>query len=115
MRVNTFTTILAIALATIVAFFLSFYVSAENKLLIGIGSFLTLAVTLMGTISISFDYERTTTLTRTVSGVFFLLLLASQFVFTTINGFLLPTYVLLCGSLTTLYFLIVYGISRSKH
>jgi hypothetical protein len=115
MKVNTFTTILSIALAAIVAFFLSFYVSTENKLLLGIGSFITLAATLVGTISISFGYDRTTTLTRTVSGVFFLMLLASQIVFTTINSFLLPTYVLVSGSLTILYALIVYGISRSKH
>jgi hypothetical protein len=115
MKVNTFTTILSIALAAIVAFFLIFYVSSENKLILGIGSFITLTATLVGTISISFDYERATTLTRTVSGVFFLLLLASQIVFTTINSFLLPTYVLVSGSLTIIYVLIVYGISRSKH
>jgi hypothetical protein len=115
MKVNTFTTILAIALAAIVAFFLSFNVSVANKLILCIGSFITLALTLVGTISISFDYDRTTILARTVSGVFFLLLLASQIVFTTINNFLLPTYVLVSGSLTIIYALIVYGISRSKH
>jgi hypothetical protein len=115
MKVNTFTTILSIALAAIVAFFLSFYVSSENKLILGIGSFITLAGTLVGTISISFDYDRTTTLTRTVSGVFFLILLSSQIVFMAINSFLLPTYVLVSGGLTIIYTLIVYGISKSKH
>ena len=115
MRVNTFTTILSIALAAIVAFFLSFYVSAENKLILGIGSFITLSATLVGTISISFDYDRTTTLTRTTSGVFFALLLTSQIVFTTVNSFLLPTYVLVSGGLTIIYALVVYSISRSKH
>lgn len=115
MRINTFTTILSIALAAIVAFFLSFYVSIENKLLLGIGSFVTLTATLVGTISISFDYDRTTTLTRTTSGVFFALLLTSQIIFTTVNSFLLPTYVLVSGGLTIIYALIIYGISRSKH
>ncbi len=115
MKVNTFTTILSFALAGLIAFFLSFYVSGENKWLLGIGSFLTLAISMSGTVSLSFDYDRTTMLTRTTSGVFFALLLASQIVFVVMDAFLLPTYVLVTGGMTLLYVLIVYGIYRSIH
>lgn len=115
MKVNGFTVFLSIALAGIISFFLSFYVSGENKWIIGIGSFLTLAISLAGTVSLSFDYDRTTILTRTTSGVFFALLLASQIVFVVMDAFLLPTYVLVTGGMTILYVMIVYGISRSKH
>ena len=115
MKVNTFTTILSIALAAIIAFFLSFYVVEENKLILGIGSFVTLTATLIGTFSISFDYNRTTALTRTTSGLFFALLMISQIIFTTVNNFQLPTYILVSGGLTILYALIFYGISKSKH
>lgn len=62
MKINTFTAILSIALAGIIAFFLSFYVSGDNKLLLGIGSFVSMALTLTGTLSLSFEYDRTTTL-----------------------------------------------------
>ena len=115
MKINTFTAFLSVALAAIIAFFLSFYVSGDNKVLLGIGSFVSMALTLTGTLSLSFEYDRTTALTRTTSGVFFSLILASQIVFTTINSFLLPTYILVTGSTTIFYTLIVYGISKSKH
>jgi hypothetical protein len=115
MKINTFTAILSIALAGIISFYLSFYVSGENKWLLGIGSFLTLAISIAGTVSLSFGYDRTTMLTRTTSGVFFVLLLASQIVFVKIDSFLLPTYVLATGGMIILYVLIVYGISQSKH
>ena len=115
MKINTFTSILSIALAGIIAFFLSFYVSGENKWIVGIGSLLSLGISLAGTVSLSFDYDRTTTLTRITSGVFFVALLISQIIFTAINSFLLPTYVLITGGLTILYAMLVYRISRSKH
>jgi len=115
MKVNTFTAILSFALAGLIAFFLSFYVLGEHKWLLSIGSFLTLAISMAGTVSLSFDYDRTTMLTRTTSGVFFALLLASQIVFVFMDAFLLPTYVLVTGGMTILHVLIVYGISRSKH
>jgi hypothetical protein len=115
MKVNSFTTILSIVLAAIVAFFLSFYVVAENKLILGIGSFITLAVSLVGTVSISFDYERTKALIRITSGIFLILVLISQIIFTLVNSFQLPLYFLITGGLTVLYILIVYSISKSKH
>jgi hypothetical protein len=115
MKVNTFTSILSFGFAGLIAFFLSFYVSGENKWILGIGSFLTLAISMAGTVSLSFDYDRTTMLTRTTSGVFFALLLVSQIIFLVMDVFLLPTYILVTGGMTILYVLIVYGISRSKH
>jgi hypothetical protein len=115
MKINAFTAILSVALASIIAFFLSFYVTGDNKLLLGIGCLLSIALTLVGTVSLSFQYERTTTLTRTTSSIFFSLILASQIVFTTINGFSIPSYILVTGCATIFYTLTVYGISRSKH
>jgi hypothetical protein len=115
MRINTFTATLSISLAAIIAFFLSFYVSGTNKWILGIGSFLTLGSALAGTVSLSFDYDRTTILTRTVSGVFFGLLLTSQIFFVVIDRFLLSTYVLVIGGMGILFALVVYSISRSKH
>ena len=115
MKINTFTALLSMALVGIIAFFLSFYVIGENKMTLGIGSFLSLAITFVGAVSLSFDYDRTTFLTRIISVVFFLLLLVSQIIFTVLQSFLLPTYVLATGCTAILYVLIIYGISRSKH
>lgn len=115
MKANTFTTILSLVLATLIAFFLSFYVLGENKLIIGIGSFITLAATLVGTFSISFDYERTTTLIRTLSGVFVVLILISQIIFTLYSTFALPAYILVEGGLMIMYIIITNAIKKSTH
>jgi len=115
MKANTLTTILSLVLATLVAFFLSYYVIGENKLIIGIGSFITLAATLIGTFSISFDYDRTTTLTKTLSGVFVVLILISQIIFTTFSTFVIPAYLLVEGGLMIIYIIIMNAIKKSKH
>ena len=114
MKINTFTAILAVLLALIISYFLSHYQDEENKIIYGICSFLGLFITGVSTIAISYDYSRTTILTRTASLVFFLLILGSQIFFAVIN-FTLPFYVLINGSLIILSLLIVYSISKSKH
>ena len=106
---------LSAVLAALIAFYLSCYISGVNELFLGVGSFLTLAISMAGTVSLSFDYDRTTMLTRTTSGVFFALLLVSQIAFVYISSFLLPLYVMVTGGIIILYIIIVYGISRSKH
>ena len=115
MKINIFTTILSAVLAAIIAYFLSFYVLGENRLILGIGSFLTLLITLIGTVSLSFNYEKTTALSRIISSIFFALILATQVFFTVVDRFVLPTYILVTGGALILYALITYGISRSKH
>jgi hypothetical protein len=115
MKINTFTAFLSVALAGIIAYFLSCYESGENQIVLAVGGFLSMAITLIGTLSLSFDYERTTALTRMVSGVFFMLLLVSQIIFATLESFLVPTYVLVTGGLSIISAIVIYGISRSKH
>lgn len=115
MKINTFTTILSLVLAAIISFALSWFMPKENQLLLGIGSYIALGLTAAGTISISFDYDRTTVLTRTTSGIFFVILLLSQIVFVALNEFSLPIYVLVTGCTTIIYSMIFYGISKSNH
>jgi hypothetical protein len=115
MKLNLLTTILAIAMASIITFFLSSYFTDKNNWLFSIGCFVSLGLTLLGTISLSFDYERTTMLTRTASGVFLLLLLGCQIIFASMHSFLVPTYVLVVGIMTVLHTLVVYGITKFEH
>lgn len=115
MKINKFTSILCLLLAALISFFLSFYVQVDAKLIIGIGSFLSLGMSASGTVSISFDYDRTTVLTRTTSAIFFVILLISQIVFVALNQFSLPIYVLVTGCTTIIYSMIFYGISKSNH
>lgn len=115
MKINPFTLILSLALAGLITFYLSFYISGVNKLVLGVGSFLTIAISMTGTVSLSFDYDRTTMLARITSAVFFAMILVSQIAFVSMSTFLLPSYVLVTGGMIILYVLFLYGISRTKH
>lgn len=115
MKINPISAILSLALAGLTAFYLSFYISGVNKWILGIGSFLTLAISMAGTVSLSFDYERTTMLARTTSAVFFVLILVAQIVFVFMSTFLLPEYVFVTGGMSIFYVLFVYGVSQTKH
>lgn len=115
MKINKFTLLLSLLLAGIIAIFFSVYVIGPHKYIIGIGAFLTLGITMAGMIGISFDYDRTTTLTRTASGIFFVSLLASQILFVLFGSFQLATYVLVAMGVMTIYVMVMYGLSRSKH
>jgi len=114
MKINTFTTILVLFLAAIISYFLSTYQFDTNKLVLGIGCFMGLFLSSALIFSVSFEYDRTTTLTRTSSAVFFILYLSSQ-IFFSVTNFVLPTYVLVNGSLVILFLLIIYGIAKSKY
>jgi hypothetical protein len=116
MKINKFTTLLSIALTGLIAFYLSSIVSTNKfSLIFGFGAFISLCSSLIGAISISFDYDRTTTLTKTTSAIFFSVILSSQIIFTFIDEFEIPSYIFATGGLTILYILVVYGISKSKH
>ena len=115
MKTNLFTLILSILLSSIVSFFLSFYAPEENKAILGVGCFLALSLTLIGTVSLSFDYDKTTTLTRITSGIFSVIIFISQIIFALSESQIYPTYILITGSLVIFYALIVYGISKSEH
>jgi hypothetical protein len=114
MKINKFTLILSLLLAVIISYFLSSYQVDSNKLILGVGCFIGLFLSSASAFSISFDYERTTTLTRIVGAVFFLLYLSCQ-IFFALTNFILPTYVLVNGSLIIFLLLLLYGISKSKH
>lgn len=115
MKVNKFTTTLSIFLAGLISFYLTSFIPYESKWIIGIGSFLTLTVMLIGTVSVSFEYDRTTTLTRIISGLFLAILLASQIFFVISDNLSLPNYILVTGCTLIIYVLVVYGISQSDH
>ena len=114
MKVNKFPLVLAFLLALIIAYFFSTNNSSDDEHVIGIGSFLFLFLSGASTVSLSFDFPRTTTLTRTISGLFFVLFLVSQMIFTS-TAFNFSTYILVNGSMFILFLLIIFSVVKSKH
>ena len=115
MKVNFFTFFLSFFLAAIISYFFSYYcLSIETKIITGIGSFITLFISGTSMLSVSFEYERTTLLTKITSAIFFGIFVITEILFLAI-GFSLPVYILFNGCLLLFLLLLVYAIARSKH
>lgn len=113
MKVNFIKSIIAIAVSGLIAYgFYSFH-ETGNKLLLSLGSFLFLSLTLLFTLSISFAFPRTTTMIRTVSGIFFAFAFVSNLLFSFFS-FSTPIYIIINGIAIMTYALIAYSISRAK-
>ncbi|WP_338410582.1 hypothetical protein [uncultured Flavobacterium sp.] len=113
MKINFIQTIIAIALSLLIAYgFYSFH-DSENKILLSLGSFAFLATALVMTIAASFELPKTTTNIRVVSGIFFVITLTSNLIFTFIN-FSVPSYVIINGILLLVFILIAYSINKAK-
>ena len=113
MKINFVQTIIAIALSLLISYGLYSFHNSENKMLLSVGSFVFLALTLIITIGASFELPRTTTNVKVVSGVFFAVALISNLIFTFIK-FSVPSYVIINGILLLVFILIAYSINRVK-
>lgn len=113
MKINFVQTIIAIAVSLLIAYGLYSFHDSENKILLSVGSFVFLAPTLVLTIGTSFEFSRTTTNIRVVSGIFFAVALISNLVFTFLN-FSVPIYVITNGILLLVFILITYSINKAK-
>ncbi len=113
MKINFVQTIIAIAVSLLIAYGLYGFSVSENKILLSAGSFVFLAATLVLTIGTSFEFPRTTTNIRVVSGIFFAVALISNLIFMFIN-FSIPSYVIINGILLLVFILIAYSINKAK-
>ncbi len=113
MKISFVPTIIAIGVSLLIAYgFYSFH-DDENQILLTIGSFVFLAVTMALSIGVNFSETRTTTNIRAISGIFFVLAFISNFIFSAIN-FAVSNYIITNGILLLVFILIVYSINKSK-
>lgn len=113
MKVNFVKSVIAIAISGLIAYGYFHFHNGENKSLLSLGCFLFTATTLLWTIGINFEFPRTTTMVRTVSGIFFVVALLSNLIFS-FTDFSVPFYVIVNGILALIYLLIAYTISKAK-
>lgn len=113
MKIDFVKSAIAIAVSGLIAYGFYHFHNGENKSLLSLGSFLFTATTLLFTIGINFEFPRTTTMVRTVSGIFFVISLLNNIIFS-FNDFSVPFYVIVNGILALIYILIVYTISKAK-
>ena len=113
MKLNFIPTIIAIAISILIAYGLCNFHLGDDKAIISLGSFLFVATTLIMAIAATTEYPRTNTNIKTVSGVFFIVALVSNIIFTLIP-LALPLYVVTNGVLLLVFILIVYLIYKAK-
>jgi hypothetical protein len=113
MKINFVQSIIAIAMSLLIAYGLYSFNSSENKILLSAGSFVFIATALVMTIGVSYELPRTTTNIRVVSGIFFVIALISNLIFTFIN-FSVPSYVIINGILLLVFILITHSINNAK-
>jgi hypothetical protein len=113
MKLNFIQTIIAIVVSLLIAYGLYIFHGSENKILLSAGCFVFLAVTLVITIGVNFELPRTTTNVKVVSGIFFVIALISNLVFTFVS-FSVPIYVITNGILLLIFVFIAYSINRAK-
>ena len=113
MKLNFVQTIIAIAVSLLIAYGLYSFHDSENKVLLSLGSFVFLATTLVITIGVNFEQSRTTTNVRVVSGIFFVISLASNLIFSFFT-FSTLSYVITNGILLLIFVLIAYSINKAK-
>lgn len=116
MKINTVTTIIAIAISSLIAYgFYAFWGGEQSSDLhyATTGSALIFSlITLCCAIGVNFETNRITTVIRAVAGVSFFIGLGALILITKLTDSL-PTLIIVMGILTLLFSLVVYAVSRS--
>jgi hypothetical protein len=113
MKFNFIQIVIALSVCLLISYGFYNFCNPENKLLVSIGSFLFIGSTLVLSLGVRFELPRTTTVIRTLSGVYFIVALLSNFIFS-ITRFSDSTYIILNGILLLSYISILYKIVLAK-
>lgn len=113
MKLNLIPTIIAIAICSLIAYGLYCINDSGNKLLLSIGGFIIISITLIIAMGSKFINQRKGTNIKLVSGIFFLLALFSNLLFA-FNSFLVSSYIIINGIILLTFITIAYTISIKK-
>lgn len=114
MKPNIFLIIVSVLIATLAGY--GFYAanSGENfSLLLSLGSGLTFAITLIGTLGIKPKERAGNVNFKIISAIFFILFLISNLIFG-FTGMSVAPYIIVNGVILLIYMIVGYGIIKSK-
>jgi hypothetical protein len=111
MRINIIPGLIAFLVSALLTFGFYSYSHEGQKLLLTLGSFLFIFITLLFSIGIGYNESRTGLNIRAVSGIFFFIALASNILFTIIK-LSVPAYIITNGIILLIFILIVYSVYR---
>jgi len=113
MKVSTIPSLIAIAIAALIAYGFYSFNDNSNKILLSLGSFLLLGITLVSIIGVRYNSYPSAVNSRSLSVVFFLLALVSHLVFSFVE-FTISAYIVTHGILFLLYILLIYYVTRRR-
>ena len=113
MKIDIVKTLISLAVSTLIAYgFYSFHHSENSQLLV-YTSFVELFLSSFLVLGIRFELNRTTTLLRTTSSIFFVVFLITNIVFSFFS-FSKPFFIIANGLLVLIGVLIVYSLLKAK-
>ena len=114
MKVNALYSIIAVAIAALIAYGIYSFCRSENELLMAIGSFLFISFPLFLAMSVSSPAKRSSANMKVLSTVFFLFALAINILFACLSHFSVPLYIIPNGIAVVVFFLIYHSIYSTK-
>ena len=113
MKIDFIKSLISLAISALIAYgFYSFHHSENSQLLIWT-SFVELFLSSFIVLGIRFELNRTTTLVRTTSSIFFIVFLITNILFS-LFPFSKPLFVIVSGLLVLTCVLIVYSLLKAK-
>ena len=107
-KINLFTTVITVAIVALLTYCLYIWTDKEaNVALFTTGNALILFATLFGVMGFSLESKRTLIMVRTISAIFFIVMLISCIIFCSV-GTGNPPYIIVNGLLLLIYILTIY-------
>lgn len=114
MKMNTLYSIIAVAIAALLAYGIYSLCRSENEWLMAIGSFLLIGFPLFLAMGVSSPVKRSIANMKVLAVVFFLLTLVVNILFACLSHFSIPLYIILNGITILVFFLIYHSIYSTK-
>jgi hypothetical protein len=113
MKINHFTGALAIFIAGLFTFYISYYTTEKNSLFVLAGSFISTSLTLLGITSITAEDGRKNLSIKLIASCFFVITIFSQFLFLSLSEIIIQTYAFITLGTLSIYILILYFLFKA--
>ena len=115
MKVNALYSIIAVAIAALIAYGVYSFSRSENEVLLAIGSFMFVGFPLFLAMGISSPAKRSSANMKVIAVVSFIIALIVNILFACLSHFSTPLYIIVNGITALVFFLIYHSIySASK-
>lgn len=113
MKFKIIPTTIALAISLLLGLLFFYFHGNENKILLGLGSFLFSSITLGCLIGTEFELPRTSINIKVLSSVFFIFGMVVNLLFSYLQ-FVISSYIIAIGIMSLVFILLVYQIFKTQ-